>query len=85
MVLWNFSLFHTMMESFTTTLKVGPFPSDFILPSDPGPFLRADEKIRLPREVVDVLKNEIVVFTCVIFTFQVNGAYPLGLTSPQRR
>ena len=48
-------------------LKVGPFPSDFISPSVQVLFLRVDEEIGRPREVVDVLKLEIFYFISVIF------------------
>ena len=37
---------------FAHHLEVGPFPSDFIFPSFPGPFLRADEEFGRPREVL---------------------------------
>ena len=41
-------------RAFVHHLEVGLFPYDFILPSAPGPFLRADEELGCPREVVDV-------------------------------
>ena len=53
--------------AFTHHLEVGPFPSDFISPSVQVLFLRVDEEIGRPREVVDVLKLEIFYFISVIF------------------
>ena len=40
-----FTIFPHEDGSFTHPLEVGPFPSDFIFPSVPGPFLRADEDL----------------------------------------
>ena len=67
---------------FAHHLEIGPFPSDFFLPSVPGPGLRIYEEIRHSREVIGVFENYIVEFTCVIFQVQVNGAYPLGFDDP---
>ena len=41
---------------FARQLEVGPFPSDFVLPSVPVLFWRADEYRRCSREVVDLRK-----------------------------
>ena len=37
---------------FDHHLEVGPLPSNFTLPSIPGPFLMTDKKLKLSREVV---------------------------------
>ena len=39
----------------------------------------ADEELWYSREVVDVLKDNIVKFTCVIFQVQDVGEYPRGI------
>ena len=69
-------------RSFAHHLEVGPFPSDFIFPSVPGPFLRADEDLGRSMEVVDIFKYKIVKFTCVIFRVQDDGVYTLWLDDP---
>ena len=43
--------------SFAHNLEVGPFPSEFILLSVPGPFLMSDEDLGRSREVVENLKR----------------------------
>ena len=40
--------------TFYHQLEVVPFPSDFIFPSVPVPFLRADDELGILREVLDV-------------------------------
>ena len=62
--------------------EVVTYPSNFIFPYVLVPLLRADEELGSPRELVDVFKNEIVDFFCVIFQVQGNGAYPLGIYDP---
>ena len=52
---------------------------DFILSSDTSPFLRDYEELGHSREVVHLLKSNIVNFICVLFQVQDNGVYPLGL------
>ena len=66
---------------FDHQLEVGPFPSDFIFSSVPGPLLRADKELVSTREVLDFL-IDIVEFTFVIFQVQGDGAYPLGIDDP---
>ena len=68
--------------AFTHQLEVGTFPSDFIIPYVQGLFLMADEELWYSREVVDVLKDNILMFACVVFRFQDDGAYLLGLDEP---
>ena len=70
-------------REFPHNLEVGTFPSDFIFPSLPGPFLRADEDLGCTREIIYLLKNKILEFTCVLFQVQDNGSYCLGLDDPQ--
>ena len=65
-------------RALTHHLEVSPFPSNFSLPSVPGLFLRADEELVRPGEVVDIFKANIVDFNCVVFQVQVDSAYPLG-------
>ena len=60
-------------------LEVGPLSSNFILPSVPWPFLRADEELGISREVVENFKYNIVKFTCFILQVQDDGDYPLGI------
>ena len=60
-------------------LKAGPFPSNFSFSSFLGLFLRDDEDLGCPREVVDVFKSEIVYFTFVVFWVHDDGSCPLGL------
>ena len=45
----------------------------------PRPFLRDDGELGCSREVVDVFKDNIVKFNCVVFQVQGFGACPLGL------
>ena len=57
-------------------LEVGPFSSNFIFSSVPGPLgweLQGSGRL---------VKNNIVYFTCVVFQIQDNGAYPLGIDDP---
>ena len=42
--------------SFDYHLEIGTLPSEFIFPSVTGPFLRSDEDLGYPKEVVDILK-----------------------------
>ena len=44
--------------AFAHHLETGHSPSDLSLPSVPGPFLRYDEEIGRPREIVDVFKTD---------------------------
>ena len=67
---------------FTHHIELGNFPYNFIYPSVPDPFLRANEEIGHISEVVENLKDNIVNFTCVILHIQDGGAYPLGLDKP---
>ena len=69
-------------RSFSHHLEVGPFPSNFIFPSVPGPFLRAHEELGRSSEVVDLFKSESVKFTYVLFQFQDDSSYSLGLDEP---
>ena len=41
--------------------------------------MRADEELGRSREVVDVFKNEVMEFTCVLFLVQDDGTYSIGL------
>ena len=77
-----FTVFTLKDGSFSHHLEVGSFPSDFILPSVPSPFFRAEEELGRSKEVVYVFKNEIVDFTCVVFQIQGDCAYLLGLDDP---
>ena len=43
-------------RAFYHKLEVGPLPSDFISPSDPGTVLGSDEELGISREVVDFFK-----------------------------
>ena len=65
--------------AFVHHIEVGPFPSNFVFPYVPVPFLMADEHLRHSRELVDVFKNDIVDFTCFEFQAQVDSAYPLDI------
>ena len=69
-------------RAFPHHLEVCPFPSDFILSSVPGQFLRADEELGRSREVVDLFKNNVVKFNYGAFQVQDDVAYPLGLDEP---
>ena len=69
-------------KAFSHNLEVGPFPSYFVFPSVPGPFWRADKKLGSSREVVDLFKDNIANFTCVIFQVQDCVTYPLGIDEP---
>ena len=44
-------------------IEIGPFTSNFGLPSSPSPSLKDNEEIRIPREVVDTFNNWIVNLT----------------------
>ena len=41
-----------------------------------------DEELRRSREVVELFKNNIVKFTCIVLQVQDNGAYPIGIDEP---
>ena len=59
-----------------------PFPYNFGLSSVLVPFLRADEYLGRPREVVDIFEVDIVKFSCIVLKVQDDGAYPLGFEEP---
>ena len=61
-------------RAFSHHLEVGPFSSDFILYYDPGPFLRTNEELGRSREVLDLFKSKVVLFTCSILQVQDNDA-----------
>ena len=63
-------------------LEVGPFPENLGFPSIPGPFMRDDEYVGCPREVLDTLEIYVVDFSHVTIQVQYNGAYPLGFYYP---
>ena len=65
--------------AFAHHIEVGPFLTNFISPSVPGPFLRASKEIGRSRKLLDVFKYKIMKFTCVIFQVQDGNAYILGL------
>ena len=69
-------------RAFYNHLEVGTFPSNFILSSIPGPFIRANEELGCYKEWVDLFKSKGVKFTCFIFQVQDGGAYTLGLDDP---
>ena len=69
-------------RSFSHHLEVGPFPSKFFFSSILDPFLRYDEELGGPREVVDILKIDIVEFICDIFQVQVKSSHPLDIGDP---
>ena len=60
-------------------LEVVLSPAHFGSPSVSGPFIRADEDLGRPREVVDIIEVYIVDFFCIVFQVQYNSAYPLVL------
>ena len=62
-------------------LEVGPLPENFPSTSVTGPFLRGDGELGCSREVVEVLKHDIVSFACVIVPLWYNSAYSPGLIS----
>ena len=69
-------------RAFSHQLEVVPFPSDFVLSSVLGPFLRAGEERGCSSKVVYLFKSKVVEFTCVDFQVQENGAYPLCFYDP---
>ena len=76
-------MFHKRTERLPITLTGVP---SFLTSSSPLPwanFLRDYEEIRQSREEVDILKDKIVKFTCVIFQVQDDGTYPLELDDPR--
>ena len=77
-----FTIAPNYYRSFSHHLELSLFHSDFIFYSVPGPFLRSDEKLGGSREVVDLLKNNIVKSKCFVFQVQDNGAYPLEIDDP---
>ena len=77
-----FPVFSHKDRAFSHHLEVGPFPSDFIFSSVPGPFLRSDEELGRSREAVDLFKSKVVKLTCVILQVQYDATYPLGLDYP---
>ena len=79
--LW-FTVVTNKDRAFYRQLELGPFPSNFIFSSILGPFTRADEELGGSMEVLDLLKSNILQFTCVIFHFQDNGPYDPGFDDP---
>ena len=63
-------------------LDVHPFPSNFILPSVPGPFFWDYEELGRSREVLYVFKIDIVEFICLICQVQDENDYPHGINDP---
>ena len=63
-------------------LEVGPFSYNFWFLPVSSPFLRDDEDLGRPWEVVEIFEVEIVDFSCIIFQVQDNGTVPLGFGEP---
>ena len=63
-------------------LEVCPLPTNFVFPSVLVQFMRADEDLRRPREVVDILEANIVNFSYVIFQVQDDVDYPPSFDDP---
>ena len=56
MVLWDLLLFHTRMKRFPVTLILAPSLTTSSYPLSRAHFLRSDEDIGRPKEVLDVFK-----------------------------
>ena len=63
-------------------LEVITFSANFGIPSVSGPFLRDDEELGHPRELLAFFEFGIVHFSCITFQVQDNGTYPLGFYNP---
>ena len=77
-----FPVFPQENGAFAHHLEERPLPYNLIFPSVPVPFLRADKELGCSRQVVDIFKDKILKFTCVIFQVQSGGTYSLGLYEP---
>ena len=44
--------------------------------------MRTNEELGRSKEVVDLFKSKVLKFTCVVFQFHNNGAYPLVIDDP---
>ena len=64
--------------SFPHNFQVGPSLTNFFFPSVMGPFLRYDEDLGCPREVVEMSEFHFMYIACIILQVQDNGAYCLG-------
>ena len=64
---FEFSIVPHKDGAFPHHLEAGPFTSAFILTPILGPFLRNNEELGHPWEVIDILKKYFVDFTCDIF------------------
>ena len=80
--LFLFTVVPHKYRAFSHHLEVGPLPSEFILSSIPGPFMRADDDIGCSREFLYLFKSKVVRLNRVVFQVQDGGAYPLGLSDP---
>ena len=63
-------------------LEVSPFSDNFGFLSVPGPFLRSDEELGRPREIVDIFEIEIVDFPVFYSRSRTIVTIPWGLVSP---
>ena len=59
-------------------LQVGPLYANLGFPHVLGTFMGSDEEIGNPREVVDSIEIEIVIFSCFILQVQDYDTYPLS-------
>ena len=75
---WFLVVLHRNRE-FSHHLEVGPFPYDFVFSAILDTFLRDDEELGSSGGVVELFESKLVNFTRVIFQFQDDGAYPLGI------
>ena len=63
-------------------LEVITFSANFGIPSVSGPFLRDDEELGHPRELLAFFEFGIVHFSCITFQVQDNVPIPWGLIIP---
>ena len=66
-------------RAFYHHLEVGPFPSNFVLSSFLGQFMRAGEELGRSEELLDLFESKFVNLTREIFQVQDNGVNPLWL------